>query len=82
MSTVEMTARHEVHVGCTVSFTDQGAGRDQTFMIVAPHDASVSEGQMSASSPVAKALLGHRVGDLVDVRTPRGIRPLLIGAIA
>jgi transcription elongation factor GreA len=82
MSTIEMTATHEVHVGSTVSFTDQSARRDQTFMIVASHHASAGEGQLSAASPVAKALLGHRVGDLVDVRTPRGIRPLLIASIA
>jgi transcription elongation factor GreA len=82
MSAIEMTARHKVHVGSTVSFTDQSAGRDQTFMIVASHQVSAAEGHLSAASPVAKALLGHHVGDLVDVRTPKGIRPLLIAAIA
>jgi transcription elongation factor GreA len=82
MSTTEMTTEHEVHVGSTVSFTDQSAGRDQTFTIVASRRASAMEGRLSTGSPVARALLGHRVGDLVDVRTPKGIRPLLIAAIA
>jgi transcription elongation factor GreA len=82
MSTTEMTAKHEVHVGCTVSFTDQRAERDQTFTIVASHDVSAMGGRLSAASPVAKALLGHRVGDRVEVRTPKGIRPLLVAAIA
>jgi transcription elongation factor GreA len=72
----------EIHLGSTVSFTDQNAGRDQTITIVAPHDAAASEGRLSAASPVARALLGHQVGDKVDVRTPKGIRPLLIAAIA
>ena len=37
MSTIEMTAKHEIHVGSTVSFTDQIAGREQTITIVAPN---------------------------------------------
>ena len=82
MSTIEMTAKHKVHIGATVSFTDQDAGRRQTFTIVAPHNAAAAQGRLSAASPVATALLGHSVGDLVGVRTPKGIRPLLIAAIA
>ena len=82
MSPIDLTAQHEVRFGSTVSFTDQSAGREQTFTIVASHGASAAEGRLSAASPIARALLGHRVGDLVGVRTPKGIRPLLIAAIA
>jgi transcription elongation GreA/GreB family factor len=82
MSTIELGTDHEVHLGSTVSFTDQGANRKQTITIVAPPNAAAAAGRLSSASPVGKALLGHRVGDLVVVRTPRGIRPLLIGAIA
>ena len=82
MSTIELDAGHEVHLGSTVSFTDQSAMLDQTITIVAPQAAAAGEGKLSAASPVARALLGHRVGDRVEVRTPKGIRPLLIAAIA
>ncbi|MGA2010958.1 MAG: GreA/GreB family elongation factor [Solirubrobacteraceae bacterium] len=82
MSTIEIAAQTEVHFGSVVSFTDQIAGRDQTFTIVASHESSVADGKISAASPVAKALLGHRVGEIVDVHTPKGVRPLLIAAIA
>jgi transcription elongation factor GreA len=82
MSTIELGSTGAVHLGSTVSFIDQSADREQTFTIVAPHDAAAAEGRLSAASPVARALIGHRVGDLVDVRTPKGIRPLLIGGIA
>ena len=71
----------EVHVGSVVSFTDMGAGRDQTFTVVNPADADPSEGKLSMSSPVARALLGRHVGDHVEVRTPKGVRPLVIAAI-
>jgi transcription elongation factor GreA len=83
MSSFQMSAdRHEVHLGSTVSFTDPNAGRDQTFVIVDPHEAKPAEGRLSSVSPVGGALLGHRVGDLVEVRTPKGLRRLLIAAIA
>jgi transcription elongation factor GreA len=83
MSTMQMAAGQlEVHLGSTVSFTDANAGRDQTFQIVDPHDAKPTDGKLSCTSPVGGALIGHRVGDLVEVRTPKGLRRLLIAAIA
>jgi transcription elongation GreA/GreB family factor len=93
MSTPQLTAQHsqsprtqaiaeEVSFGSTVSFTDQRAGRDQTFTIVASHDAKPHEGTLSVASPVAHALIHHKAGDLVQVPTPSGPRPLLITAIA
>jgi transcription elongation factor GreA len=83
MSTNHTNAgEREVHVGSVVSFTDANAGHDQTFELVSPHHAEPSRGRLSIASPIAQALLGHRVGDLVEVHTPRGKRPLLIAAIA
>jgi transcription elongation factor GreA len=93
MSTVQMAAHEpespcphptseEVSIGSVVSFTDQRADRDQTFTIVAPQEVKPQEGTLSIASPVASALLHHRAGDLVEVPTPSGKRPLLITAIA
>ena len=82
MSTIQMNAdRLEVHLGSTVSFTDPGAGREKTFTIVDPLEAKPGEGRLSSVSPVGGALLGHTVGDVVEVRTPKGIRRLMIAAI-
>jgi transcription elongation factor GreA len=83
MSTIQMTAEElEVHLGSVVSFMDTSAGREQTFTLVHQHEAQPACGRLSIASPVARALLGHHVGDLVEVQTPRGIRPLVIGAIS
>jgi transcription elongation factor GreA len=82
MSTIQIAADVlAVHVGSTVSFTDVNAGRDQTFKLVHPDKADPSQGRLSMSSPIGRALLGHRIGDRVQVNTPKGIKPLLIGAI-
>jgi transcription elongation GreA/GreB family factor len=93
MSNIQLTATdleahgpegpsEEVLFGSTVSFIDQRAGRDQTFTIVASHEAKPQEGTLSVASPVATALLHHKAGDVVQVHTPSGRRPLLITAIA
>jgi transcription elongation factor GreA len=83
MSTVPtITGALEVHVGSVVSFTDTNAGRDATFTLVSPEHANPSEGRLSMASPVARALLGHRVGDYVEAHTPRGVRPMVIAAIS
>ena len=47
------SSAEEVGFGSTVSFTDQRAGRDQTFRIVASYDAKPQEGTLSIASPVA-----------------------------
>ena len=79
MNSPQMT---EVHLGCVVSFTDHDAGRRQTYTLVSPHDAAPANGRLSIVSPIARALVGHHVGDLVEVHTPRGVRPLEIAAIS
>ncbi len=72
---------HVVQHGSTVTFTEAAAGRTKTFKIVSSHDAKPSEGTLSASSPVAQALLGHKEGDVVPVRTPSGVRNLSVESI-
>jgi transcription elongation factor GreA len=71
----------EIHLGSTVSFTDQRTGSLETFTIVKPHDSRPAEGRLSGESPVGRALLGHHVGDVVEVHIPRGIRRLVIAGI-
>ena len=79
---VSTSSSDEVAFGSVVSFTDQRVGREQTFRIVASYEAKPHEGTLSIDSPVALALLRHKAGDLVEVPTPRGKRPLLITAVA
>jgi transcription elongation factor GreA len=68
--------------GSTVSYTDRASGRRQTFRIVAPNDASPSDGSLSAASPIAQALMGRRVGEVVELETPKGIRTLTVDEIS
>jgi transcription elongation factor GreA len=61
-----------VGFGSTVKFLDADSGREQTFTLVASHEASPSEGKLSAESPVAVALMGSAEGDEVKVSLPNG----------
>jgi transcription elongation factor GreA len=70
-----------VQHGSTVSYTDRSTNRHHTSRIVSPHDARPAEGALSSASPVAKALIGRGVGDVIEVTTPAGVRTLLIDAI-
>jgi transcription elongation factor GreA len=79
---VEAGDAEEVRHGSTITVTDLGGGEPRDFKIVSPNDARPAEGLLSASSPVAQALMGHRVGDVVEVSTPKSVRQLRIDVIA
>ena len=71
-----------VRHGSTVSYTDRATDRRQTFRIVSPNEASPSNGSLSVASPIAQALMGRRVGDVVELQTPKGPRALTVDAIS
>jgi transcription elongation factor GreA len=79
---VETGGVDEVRHGSTVEVTDLATQAVQRFKIVAPNDADPKEGLLSASSPVAQALIGHELGDEVEIEIPAGIRRLRIDSIA
>jgi len=43
-----------------------------TYTIVSEHEANLREGKISITTPIARGLLGHRKGDVVDVEAPAG----------
>jgi transcription elongation factor GreA len=59
-----------VRLGSVV--TVEVAGEHLTYAVVGSNDADLAAGRISTASPVGAALLGSRVGDDVQVRTPRG----------
>ena len=73
------TRRDQVFFGATVSFLDE-ADEHRTVTIVGVDEAELERGQVSLASPVARALMGARVGDEVRLQTPRG--PVLLEVTA
>ncbi|HHU56922.1 MAG TPA: transcription elongation factor GreA [Bacteroidales bacterium] len=46
-----------------------------TYTLVSESEADLKAGKLSISTPIAKGLLGHKVGDKVDIQVPSGIIP-------
>ncbi len=57
-------------------------GREYNYKLVGAYEANPSAGRISNESPVGKALLGHKVGDLVIVSTPGGVKEYIILSIS
>ena len=62
-----------VHVGSKVKLEHLTAGRVLEYKIVGSKESKPSEGRISDESPVGMALIGHAVGDVVEVETPTGV---------
>lgn len=66
-----------VEFGSSVTvITAQGAKR--LYMLVGSAEAAPLEGKISNESPVGQALMGHKVGDEIEVETPSGVMKLKI----
>ena len=61
-----------VQIGSKVQIDDLTYDEVLDYRIVGSVEANPNEGKISDESPVGKSLLGHKVGDLVEVQTPGG----------
>jgi transcription elongation factor GreA len=63
-----------IKFGATVTLVDEDTDEKVKYQIVGDMEASVKEGKISISSPIARALIGKSKGDSVEVTTPKGSR--------
>src|SRR6202020_2114785 len=61
-----------VKFGATVTLVDEDTEAKKVFQIVGESEADVKSGRVSITSPTARALIGKKVGDSVEVNTPGG----------
>jgi transcription elongation factor GreA len=61
-----------VKFGATVTLIDQDTEQKKVLQIVGESEADVKSGRVSVTSPTARALIGKKVGDSVEVNTPGG----------
>jgi transcription elongation factor GreA len=61
-----------VSLGRTVTFVELPDGDEESYTIVGSAEADPFEGKISNDSPIAKSLMGKKVGDEVTVQTPGG----------
>jgi transcription elongation factor GreA len=61
-----------VKFGATLTLIDEDTEEEKVYQIVGEAEADVKSGKVSITSPIARALIGKKVGDTVEVNTPGG----------
>ena len=70
-----------VNVGTTVRVRMAALGVEKEFQIVGSAESNPLENRISNESPVGAGLIGHKVGETVEIQTPGGVQPFEILAI-
>jgi transcription elongation factor GreA len=79
---VSKLSGNTVKFGAFVSLIDEDTEQEKKYQIVGDLEADVKLGKVSISSPIARALIGKKVGDAVQVNTPGGGKSYEIAGIA
>ena len=78
----ELGADQSVHVGSLVKVENISMGREFEYRIIGSNESNPKENKISDESPVGKALLGKKVGDVVEVEVPAGLMTFKILAVS
>ncbi len=65
-----------VHLGSHVKVVEKGTKDEEAYQIVGSAEADPNKGRISNESPVGRALMGKKKGDIIAVKTPAGERSL------
>ncbi|HMK35526.1 MAG TPA: transcription elongation factor GreA [Desulfomonilaceae bacterium] len=60
--------------GCSVRISDVDTSEERIFKLLGQDEADINQGSLSVESPLGRALIGKEVDDVVEVKTPNGIR--------
>jgi transcription elongation factor GreA len=69
-----VNADGRVVFGATLKLMEETSGQEVSYQIVGDHEADIAKGMISISSPIARALIGKELGDVVEVQVPGGVR--------
>ncbi len=68
----ENIPKDKAFIGATVTLIDLDTEAQERYMLVSHEEANYEQGKISIQSPIGKALLGHQVADVVDIKVPAG----------
>ncbi|MFN0190660.1 MAG: transcription elongation factor GreA [Rhizobiales bacterium] len=71
-----------VKFGAKVTLIDEDTDEKASYQIVGEFEADVKKGKISVSSPIARAIIGKKTGDSVEVSTPGGGKSYEIAKVA
>ena len=64
--------KDQILIGARVQLKDVASGEELQYTLVSGVEADFAQNKISVSSPVGKALLGHKVSETVEIRVPAG----------
>ena len=82
VSIIENVDNSKVSIGNTVKIKYVDEGEEDEYQMVGSQEADPFESKISNESPIAQALLGRKVGEVVDVNSPNGVYQVKITKIA
>jgi len=72
----------EVQIMNRVKIKDMTSGMTVEYTIVADSEANLKEKKIASSTPIAQGLLGHKLGEMVEIKVPSGIKKFEIVEIS
>ena len=67
-----MVSADSIQILSKVKVKDQKSGREMNYMLVSENEANIREGKLAVTTPIAKALMGKKVGDVAEANVPAG----------
>jgi len=68
----------EIKFGATVKIVDEHSGEQSTYQIVGEYESDIENKKLSISSPLAKGLIGKKKDDVVEIKSPKGVKSYTI----
>jgi transcription elongation factor GreA len=78
---VKALAGDNIKFGATVKLVDEETEKEITYQIVGEYEADIDQKQVSITAPIARALIGKKVGDSVEVKSPGGTKAYEVLAV-
>ncbi|MBP5288075.1 MAG: transcription elongation factor GreA [Elusimicrobiales bacterium] len=73
--------RDEIGLGAEVVYFDTSLNKEKTYLLTSEDEADPAAGRISVSSPLAQGLLGHRLGETVEIKLPAKTKTVVIKKI-
>ena len=67
-----MVSADSIQILSKVKVKDQKSGREMNYMLVSENEANIREGKLAVTTPIAKALMCKKVGDVAEAKVPAG----------
>ncbi len=71
---VKTLACDSVKFGATVKLVDEDSEEESSYQIVGEYEADINRNLISITAPIARALIGKKEGDSIEVKTPKGAK--------